>query len=600
VGQWVGPYDISVSCDATGSSGPPCNGTTSIPPNGSLCSIRNDEVAHAALIPSGQWAGMVLVWTVCDQENQRGDDGYYAHVWDPKDPFNQTIDPPTDILAGLPNRTDGPFCSGHCWGLDEQKDAKLFVAGGKRPGQPTRGLNAAFWFDPNVTSGHWVALPSPGVELYYPTVAIVYDPVTMTFFPVILGGSGLVTTENNPGGCGFDAGKNGWWTYEMHWSLTRPYLTSSWATHASTGYGWQQYPRPFLLSNGHLVTVGNVITCEKPLANHTLYANTEYGDNPVNDITITSATSQVRAPGPDPNTATPTSFPVGGWNYNSAALLHTLDKQDLLLSIGGTQELYEGTPFVSTNTDAYNGPANTELLELLNGAWVARPSPSEARTFGSFVLLPDRTVLLVGGQSRGFASPLTTIRAEYRSTTERYDPIAKTWKQMAGRLIDATEGVAIPRGYHSVALLQQNGSVALMGGSKAPSTYPESSLDPSDTVEVYQPPYFSESGRLKITGLSSGTMMYGDATFCITVNNPAKVSHAVLMGVPSVTHAFDYGQRYVELQTSTSGCSDPYNLSVLPPTSPTLVPEGYYLLFVVEDRGGTLVPCIKGKFVRVY
>jgi len=41
-------------------------------------------------------------------------------------------------------------------------------------------------------------------------------------------------------------------------------------------------------------------------------------------------------------------------------------------------------------------------------------------------------------------------------------------------------------------------------------------------------------------------------------------------------------------------------VSIAPPTNRALVPEGYYLLFVVEDRGGTLVPCIKGKFVRVY
>jgi len=131
-----------------------------------------------------------------------------------------------------------------------------------------------------------------------------------------------------------------------------------------------------------------------------------------------------------------------------------------------------------------------------------------------------------------------------------------------------------------------------MGGSEVSGL-----SDPSDTVEIFEPPYMFEAGRLKITGMQDNVMKYGDADFCINVNDPSKVSHAVLMGIGSVTHHFDYGQRYVELETTT-GCTG-YDINVIPPTNPAEVPEGFYMLFVVEDRLGTRVPCVKGKFVKV-
>jgi len=72
-----------------------------------------------------------------------------------------------------------------------------------------------------------------------------------------------------------------------------------------------------------------------------------------------------------------------------------------------------------------------------------------------------------------------------------------------------------------------------------------------------------------------------------------------LNGAGSVTHHFDYGQRYVELMATVAG-----DVTVWVPSDPDMLPEGYYLLFVVEERsliggGFARIPSVKGRFVKV-
>jgi hypothetical protein len=66
-----------------------------------------------------------------------------------------------------------------------------------------------------------------------------------------------------------------------------------------------------------------------------------------------------------------------------------------------------------------------------------------------------------------------------------------------------------------------------------------------------------------------------------------------LIGIGSVTHHFDYGQRYVELMfRSLSTIS---MREILAPPVPSMAPEGYYLLFGVDDMGRPSL----GKFVKL-
>lgn len=66
----------------------------------------------------------------------------------------------------------------------------------------------------------------------------------------------------------------------------------------------------------------------------------------------------------------------------------------------------------------------------------------------------------------------------------------------------------------------------------------------------------------------------------------------------SVTHAFNYGQKYIELPiVSRSGAT----LNLRAPSDYNLLPKGYYMLFVLtpsgENAAGPLIPS-PGKFIQ--
>jgi hypothetical protein len=67
-----------------------------------------------------------------------------------------------------------------------------------------------------------------------------------------------------------------------------------------------------------------------------------------------------------------------------------------------------------------------------------------------------------------------------------------------------------------------------------------------------------------------------------------------LIGVGSVTHHFDYGQRYIELMTQQASCLGG-NIEVFPPPNAGVVPPGFYMLFLVDVNR---LPSV-GTFVKV-
>jgi hypothetical protein len=88
------------------------------------------------------------------------------------------------------------------------------------------------------------------------------------------------------------------------------------------------------------------------------------------------------------------------------------------------------------------------------------------------------------------------------------------------------------------------------------------------------------------------------ATFGITVDNPARVDRACLIGIGAVTHHVDYGQRYLELMIDKT--NPPVgNVEVLMPDLPPLAPEGFYLFFVVDEKSDGLHMPSEGRFVKV-
>jgi hypothetical protein len=200
--------------------------------------------------------------------------------------------------------------------------------------------------------------------------------------------------------------------------------------------------------------------------------------------------------------------------------------------------------------------ANTEVFDTANpgAGWVARAPIPQARNNMNTVLLPDGTILAVGGNSSGdYASP--------QRQALLYDPAANTWTALASQVW--------PRGYHSTAVLLPDGRVLSAG---------DTSGSPGDhTVEIYSPPYLFKGARPSITSAPS-SVGYG-AQFNISTSGP--VSRAVLMSPGATTHNDDMNQRHIELAITQNGGG----VTATAPANANLAAPGYYMLFVLDANG---------------
>jgi hypothetical protein len=567
---------------------------------------------------------MVLIWTRCTVRAPTADP-YKTHLWDPNNEGSVAFSAPIlDRINAAPDRTeDGPFCSGHAWILDQDKNPKLLVVGGEDRGDNDSmtpvayedqdpapgfqnpcvgtsfvcGLHKVYWFDPLVAGpdNAWSDSPPDLSEgRWYPSVTTYLNAGQDEFRPMVVGGTAMGYREPSLPSTPCPAIRyDHWWTPGI--TSNPPFaqwIGGPWMPHSSP-YLWQYYPRTFQITGPQLMTAGHAIECENDAP--------PFGGNPTSVLTPDQIWSH--GPSPNPDDSTLTGATGGAWHYANGAILHTLNNlsytevdperrydKDRILITGGSQEFTDGSVGI---------PAQPHTHELYSGQWHVKADPMTPRVFSNWVIIPDGTLLLVGGGNNNSFTGADT----YFGTVERFSPGSPSdlgiWATMASRPDVVVGAATLPppaRAYHSVALLLQDGRVAVMGGA-APATSPwsNSAIRPWSSVEIYKPGYTLESSRLRITGTQQPSMAYG-TPYHLTVNSPSRVAYASLIGISSITHHFDYGQRYVQLMaTQSSGAG---NVKVLAPPLKTMAPEGYYLLFVVEIRNGVHIPS-KGVFVKL-
>jgi hypothetical protein len=160
-----------------------------------------------------------------------------------------------------------------------------------------------------------------------------------------------------------------------------------------------------------------------------------------------------------------------------------------------------------------------------------------------------------------------------------------SWQTLAG------DAGIVPRGYHSVALLQPDGRVWTAGSTDAGGnlTNPDESIA-EHRIEVYSPPYIGAANRPSIEE-TPPSIAYSHA-FTVRMSNSNAIHRVAITRCGSFTHAFDGDQRYLSLKFTKSGDT----LTVTAPSSPALAPPGHYMLWVLRDEN---TPCQLAHFIRV-
>ena len=243
---------------------------------------------------------------------------------------------------------------------------------------------------------------------------------------------------------------------------------------------------------------------------------------------------------------------IGGYRWNGSVVPIPGNPSEIL-SCGGEDG-------VVTNT--------CERIDFADPtpAWRTTGSMFFARGHGDLLLLPDATVLMIGGGTDGlYGDPVFNA--------ERYDPMTETWRLLPP--------YSLARMYHSTTILLPDGRVLIAGQDDGESSF---------KAEIYEPPYLFR-GRRPVVDDAPGAVAYG-STFTVTSRRARRVDAVRLVGLSAVTHSINNQQRLIELDFSVNGANE---LMVAAPVDGNLAPPGYYMLFVLNRRA---VPSI-AKMIQI-
>jgi hypothetical protein len=275
------------------------------------------------------------------------------------------------------------------------------------------------------------------------------------------------------------------------------------------------------------------------------------------------------------------------------------------------------------------GAAKTAMVMDINGAAVevtTAPDMRFSRTHHNGVVLPTGEVLVVGGNTSGKQftdegyrpGEIRPDNANYRwntdvvtesvFTSEVYNPAKNTWRDL--------DAMDVPRNYHSVGILLEDGTVLAAGGGLCGDVGtgdPPSPTGPScnhPDGQIFQPPYlFKANGDLAprpVIGNLSGNNVTSDGSslnlpkvgynkqFTVTMNNlgeGTRISRFTMIKLSSVTHSINTDVRFLEVSFTGSGTT--YTLTT--EESNSVLTPGYYFLFAINDKG---VPSV-AKVVQV-
>ena len=284
-----------------------------------------------------------------------------------------------------------------------------------------------------------------------------------------------------------------------------------------------------------------------------------------------------------------------GWATTSSAVMFRPGK---ILQVGGVE-----ADFV--NGDDPRDGLESQIIDIsamVPGASMTTqprisygPRIHQKRQWANTTVLPDGKVVLMGGSQHNVLDDQNdwSKRGQDSLNVEIFDPDAN------GGRGSWTLGPAQQRYrlYHSIALLLPNGTVlSAAGGWPGPSDWYD--------AEIYYPPYlFNANGtyatrptltsvRQADRALVGGDMPQSAApSQMIELDTPdaANVSRITIVKTGSVTHSYNFEQRFIELG-NVNDASKPIlrsgnKLRVPLPANRFETTPGYYMAFVLNAQG---------------
>lgn len=224
------------------------------------------------------------------------------------------------------------------------------------------------------------------------------------------------------------------------------------------------------------------------------------------------------------------------------------------------------------------GPvATAEAIDLHADppAWREVGAMSSPRHSHHATLLPDGTVLVTGGTDK---PDVFNGRSDGILAAELWDPMTESFEPAAA--------MAAARHFQSAAVLLHDGRVLVAGGAFG-SNPDDATFAP--TGQIYSPPYLHRGARPRVDAVPSA-VRYGER-FTLETPDAASISAVSLVALSAASQGWNATQRRVRLRFAMA----PGIVRVEAPGDPNLAPPGFYLVFILNDRG---VPSV-GRPMRI-
>ena len=347
--------------------------------------------------------------------------------------------------------------------------------------------------------------------------------------------------------------------------------TNSWSQVRSMSYG-RWYPTATMLPDGRVLVVAGDDGCPSCVA-------------AVPEVYNPTTNSWVQLPGAEnalPEYPHLFVLPDGGvlatGSFEEAIPTQVLDINSQTWAVvdpavldGHSSVQYAPNKFMKSGTSATSDPpygpaaATTYVLDMNQAqpAWRETASMAFPRSYHNLTLLPDGNVLATGGEKT--TDPFDQTQAVFPA--ELWSPSTETWTTVSS--------LSVPRFYHSIALLLPDARVLVAGGGRFGGT----AVDDMLNAEIYSPPYLFKGPRPVIS--SAPNIISYNSSFSVSTTNAGQIAQVSLLRLGSVTHHFNFDQRYLSLPFQAGSNA----LTVQPPADSTTALPGYYMLFILDTNG---------------